>query len=55
MSVHFFESENAARSWQAGQTYTVELGDTTYLSLQMDAYLPGKDDPSLTVDLLSKS
>lgn len=55
MSVHFLESENADHSWQAGQTYIIELGDAAYLSLQMDASLPGEDAPVLTVDLLSKA
>lgn len=55
MSVHFLEQENADRSWQAGQTYSIALGETTYRSLQMDAYLPGDEDPSLTVDLLAKA
>ncbi len=55
MSIHFLEQENADRSWQAGQTYIIDLGEATYRSLQMDAYLPGDDDPSLTVDLLAKA
>lgn len=55
MSMHLLEQENADRSWQAGQTYTIELGTTSWQSLQMDAYLPGENDPELTVDLLAKA
>lgn len=54
-AISSLDAVNAEHSWQAGQTYTIELGTASWQSLQMDASLPGDGDPSLTVDLLAKA
>ncbi len=51
MSVHLFEEENQAHSWQKGATYPIDLGQTQYVELWLDAQLEGGEQ-GMAVDLL---
>ena len=55
MSVHLFEEENANHSWEPGTTYSVDLNETHYLELTLQASFLSQSDPVLTVDLLEQA
>ena len=54
MSVHLFEEENSQHSWVPGRAYSIDLNETHYLELLLDASLPDGDGTAeRSIDLLA--
>ncbi len=54
MSVHLFEEESSGHLWEAGKTYSIDLAETQYDELWLEATLKGIDQGAAT-DLLEEA
>lgn len=54
MSVHLFEEESSGHLWEAGKTYSIDLAETQYDELWLEATLKGIDQ-GVATDLLEEA
>lgn len=54
MSVHLFEEESSGHLWEAGKTYSIDLSETQYDELWLEATIQGIDQ-GVATDLLEQA
>lgn len=54
MSVHLFEEESSGHLWEAGKTYSIDLAETRYDELWLEATIQGIDQ-GVATDLLEQA